>query len=355
MLIPWNVTKQCSHFFSLWVFADDIHSSLYLQFLQQVLEEASEPADDFGEVNVPLCSTLSPTPAVDEVSFPDLTTATSPTQPLVSSTALSHCRHCHPPHNCPDTANVATQTMAASPPSGSRTKISSSLFQERRNVSGYASAIGTTEEEVPSSPFAADDDDDDDDDYVPGMHSTSSDTAEETEEEEEVEVEEDFTSTVPSDPVNGRKYVVWGEKLEELFVSCRQCHSPLVSRKRSEKGSLLTVTTVCQNGHRLQWHSQPSYGRGNSRTGAGTWLMSAAIILAGGLFSTFSLFCHTINLCFVSRSTFFDVQSKFICPVINKAWLDHVLGLHVLLRGATINISGDGRCDSPGYSAKYGT
>ena len=119
--------------------------------------------------------------------------------------------------------------------------------------------------------------------------------------------------TPDTGPVKTRKYIVFEDKLDELFSHCRQCHLTVIKIDKKEKGSLLIVQTVCENGHNLRWHSQPAYGRGNAVVGVGTWLLSAAILFSGGLFSTFSLFSHLLNLCFIGKSTFFDNQQKILC------------------------------------------
>ena len=202
------------------------------------------------------------------------------------------------------------------------------------------------EDDMPSSPLSPQDKADDL--YVPRTDDSAA-------EDDCVDDSESCaTHAEDSSPVTCRKYIVWDSELDALFTRCRQCQAPVIQRHRREKGSLLTVTTVCENGHRLHWHLQPSYGRGNATCGSGTWLLSGAVLLSGGLFTTLTLFASILNLCFIKSSTFYDVQKRILCPVVNKVWTDNVLTLHIVLQDTTVNISGDGRCDSPGYSAKYG-
>ena len=49
------------------------------------------------------------------------------------------------------------------------------------------------------------------------------------------------------------------------------------------------------------------------------------------------------------------MQAKYLTPVINFAWLREKTRVFQMLMAESLTIAGDGRCDSPGYSAKYGT
>ena len=60
---------------------------------------------------------------------------------------------------------------------------------------------------------------------------------------------------------------------------------------------------------------------------------------------------------FVNKYQFYDVQGKVIFPIINKAYTtqqDAVIG-EIKKQNRTIDLCGDGRSDSPGHNAKYGT
>ena len=159
--------------------------------------------------------------------------------------------------------------------------------------------------------------------------------------------DEDDTCSSDSGPVRDRKYVVWGSQLDKLFRRCATCGEGICHRTNTERGSLLLVQTTCVNGHKSTWESQPTIGRGAARSGAGSWLIPAPIPLCGGLFSAFSLFADVLNLAFVCERTFYYIHSTVLCPVVNKAWQDHVRGLHVLLEGEAVQLCGDARCDSP--------
>ena len=125
----------------------------------------------------------------------------------------------------------------------------------------------------------------------------------------------------------------------------------VVEKKKVVIGSLLVVTMTCSNGHRTRWKSQPSIGH----SPVGNLLMSCAILFSGCLYSTFAHLCDFLKLASICESTFYDHQKKILCPVVSKAWTDHVGSLHIVATGENLKFCGDGRCDSPGYSAKYCT
>ena len=117
-------------------------------------------------------------------------------------------------------------------------------------------------------------------------------------------------------------------------------------------GSLLSVKLFCINGHRNIWKSQPII----NNTPAGNLLLSAATLFSGNTFSKISQFASFFNLAFLGKTTFYNMQSNYLLPAVDRAWTDEK---SKVLNDAKvddyINLNGDGRCDSPGYSAKYGT
>ena len=88
---------------------------------------------------------------------------------------------------------------------------------------------------------------------------------------------------------------------------------------------------------------------------SGNFLLAACILLTGGLFAKMSSFFDLLNLVFISKSTFYVVQSTYILPMIQAAWTRERSRVWELLGKKKLAVAGDGRCDSPGYSAKYGT
>ena len=73
-----------------------------------------------------------------------------------------------------------------------------------------------------------------------------------------------------------------------------------------------------------------------------------------------TLFVHhgvnsAIDLAFLSKSVYRNWQKKQLLPVINDRWQQEKAAvLADLLDRNSVTLLGDERCDSPGYSAKYG-
>ena len=59
----------------------------------------------------------------------------------------------------------------------------------------------------------------------------------------------------------------------------------------------------------------------------------------------------------ISKTTLYKVQNKYVFPVIHNTWHNHQKQVLQIIKEqkVQINVVGDGRCDSLGHSAKYGT
>ena len=63
-----------------------------------------------------------------------------------------------------------------------------------------------------------------------------------------------------------------------------------------------------------------------------------------------------INIACISKTRFFEIPKTLLFPVVNqfyKTLRDEIF--EGCSNGVTNHFSGDGRCDSPSYSGKYGT
>ena len=90
---------------------------------------------------------------------------------------------------------------------------------------------------------------------------------------------------------------------------------------------------------------------------AGNLLTSAAILYAGALpVKTLCVF-STLNCATISYSTFFRHQStSCLIPTVSRVYQRHQKSLLTSLKDKRgLVVAGDGRADSPGHSAKYGT
>ena len=168
------------------------------------------------------------------------------------------------------------------------------------------------------------------------------DTTEEEEEEEEKEQEEAVRKE--------KKFIVFESCLLKLLQRCCSCGQE-VELNTSVKGTLLMVNGTCPDGHVLNWQSQPLI----RDMGAGNLLVAAAILFCGLTFTGISNLAKLLNLAMFSESTFYRLQKEYLFPIIHTNYVMQHDAVLEFLRGNDLKLSGDGRCDSPGYSAKYCT
>lgn len=86
-------------------------------------------------------------------------------------------------------------------------------------------------------------------------------------------------------------------------------------------------------------------------------MTSAAILFSGSLPSKALRLFRTLNCATISIRTFFRHQSLYLQPAVNRTWEHHQGALLQKLKdkNRTLVVGGDGRSDSPGHCAKYGT
>ena len=79
--------------------------------------------------------------------------------------------------------------------------------------------------------------------------------------------------------------------------------------------------------------------------------------MSGSTFSKFEDALNIMDVNLVSERTFYRIQSTVLYPAINAVYnikCDKILN-DVKHSGEVLDLAGDGRCDSPGFNAKYGT
>jgi hypothetical protein len=84
-------------------------------------------------------------------------------------------------------------------------------------------------------------------------------------------------------------------------------------------------------------------------------MVATAIILFGETFTRVSHFADILSLKFIGPTQCYSLQKDIAIPAIDRF---NNLQKNVILQqlnGIELILSGDGRCDSPGLSAKYCT
>ncbi|KAK3100232.1 hypothetical protein FSP39_016728 [Pinctada imbricata] len=153
-------------------------------------------------------------------------------------------------------------------------------------------------------------------------------------------------------PAKERKFIVFESQLDLLFQRhCSYCGDLLQVVEKNVQGSGLFVTCQCTCGSKFQWESQPSSGT-----------MPLGNLLLALLFSGSSP-SHALNMlkhmsvASISDRTFFLMQKMYLVPTIESVFKTQQVDLiqDILIRNRPVRIGGDGRCCSPGHTAKFGS
>lgn len=90
---------------------------------------------------------------------------------------------------------------------------------------------------------------------------------------------------------------------------------------------------------------------------AGNILLSAAILFSGALPTKVLRVFRDMGCATIAERTFFEHQTKYLHLAISAVWEKHQAMLLTELRQEkrALVVGGDGRADSPGHSAKFGS
>ncbi len=140
---------------------------------------------------------------------------------------------------------------------------------------------------------------------------------------------------------------------------CRQCGNVLLGSMDdyiSVEALALSFKAECIEGHPFQWRYQPLLGIGSAAMYAGNLLLSAALLFSVNQYAKVSHFASLLNLGFISSSSYSIHQKGNLFPAVHESWTNHRAAIWEDIKAqGVLHIGGDGRCDSPGYSAKFGT
>lgn len=116
---------------------------------------------------------------------------------------------------------------------------------------------------------------------------------------------------------------------------------------------MVSIQQTCNCGYNRIWNSQ-NYVE-NTHIPEGNLRMSSAILLTGSPISKSLRVFNEIGLQAISMSSVIKHQ-KYIFPAIDSHYNEQnaLLLQHIKDEKKSITLSGDGRADSPGHTAKYG-
>ena len=149
-------------------------------------------------------------------------------------------------------------------------------------------------------------------------------------------------------------YLIFESALLILFSICFMCRSTRTSIEKVTIGSFLRIKQICRNcSNKNVWESQPYLGK----IPAGNIMISAAILYTGSLPAKALRVFRSLNCATIGRKTFFRHQKAYLHPAISNIWEKEQQTLINQLadKKEALVLGGDGRADSPGHSAKYGS
>ncbi|XP_064476231.1 uncharacterized protein LOC135390200 [Ornithodoros turicata] len=144
------------------------------------------------------------------------------------------------------------------------------------------------------------------------------------------------------------KYIVFESCLTELFKTCRECFQPCRC-SFTTSGTLVTVLAECHQGHTFQWTSQPHIGK----KAAGNALLSAALLYSGSSPTCTLRMLRQMRVQVLTDRQYYRYQGAYLFPTVNKVYKQQQEGLLEDLGTDPTSLASDGRCDSPGHSAKF--
>ena len=125
-------------------------------------------------------------------------------------------------------------------------------------------------------------------------------------------------------------------------------------------GSVFRFNIVCNNNHTEEWCNSSSFGIGRFKMYCINLSIICYSFLCGLHWDQVKTFFGKCGISIVSDSTYYRYMKKLIYPVVYDYWLKEQASVIKEIKksdihGAGSNFAGDGRFDSPGWSAKYCT
>lgn len=173
----------------------------------------------------------------------------------------------------------------------------------------------------------------------------------ECEDEEEEESREELKSE--GNGLKERKFLVFESCLSVLFTICTLCLQPCKAYITATKGSCIKIVQICSKGHKKEWRSQPLH----NGLPLGNLSIAQGLLFAGASqMKTLLAMTHS-NIKTISIRTYHQIQRYYLVPAITRVWDRYQVNAltELQLTSESLDLGGDARFDSRGYSAKYGS
>ena len=179
---------------------------------------------------------------------------------------------------------------------------------------------------------------------------------EETSSEEDEECDDVLELSALPEPDSS--FIVSWSVLKSLFHFCyyetgpnTTCRAPASISKVFQKGTCIIVSLMCLSGHCSTWRSQPLV----RKMALGNLRLTCATLFSGSSYSSLKEIFEYSRIAIMQRDTFYDIQKNIVRQIVHECWTrNNDLVIEKAKTAGHVKFSGDGQCDSPGHSAKYG-
>ncbi|XP_063436058.1 uncharacterized protein LOC134717453 [Mytilus trossulus] len=157
-----------------------------------------------------------------------------------------------------------------------------------------------------------------------------------------------------NDPVEEKYYMVSETALFQLLSVCRECNNRCIPIIEFSRGTMISTSSVCAFGHVYKWKSQNCH----ERLPWGNLLLASAIMFSGNNTAKIVRLFDQMKLKgIISERSVRRLQTAYTSCAVIYEFDSQQADLIASLQGPDkqVVLGGDGRCDSPGYSAKYGS
>ncbi|XP_064470217.1 uncharacterized protein LOC135384967 [Ornithodoros turicata] len=148
-----------------------------------------------------------------------------------------------------------------------------------------------------------------------------------------------------------RLFLVAESSLRELLSEFLCCGVSELTTTIKPRGTWVQATTTCSCGRKRIWSSQPWVG---SRP-LGNVLLCTAILFSGMNVAKALRMFEMLRVPALSKSQYYRTQKEYLIPAVSYVYQTRQKELLGQLQPRPLTIAGDGRCDSPGHTALYGT
>jgi solute carrier family 8 (sodium/calcium exchanger) len=155
-----------------------------------------------------------------------------------------------------------------------------------------------------------------------------------------------------------RKFIVYESHLKSLLSLCPACAASGEFNEQCRvvldrmQGSMAVIKRYCPNGHNTEWRTQPEHGT----LPFGNIAIAAGVLFSGSSPAKSLNFMRHMNLCSIGYRTYLNIQSYYLIPAVLRVWSTQQETMFCNeLKSEALKLGGDGRCCSPGHTAKYGS